>query len=161
MTLIYGGGNVGLMGVVADAVLAAGGAVIGVIPEALLQKEVGHQGLTELKVVESMHQRKMLMSELADGFIAMPGGLGTLEEIAEVLTWAQLGFHDKPCSLLNVAGYYDALLAFLDSAVDKRFVKGVHRSMLLVADQPERLLDALEAHRPVRVAKWIDRESEL
>jgi uncharacterized protein (TIGR00730 family) len=155
--LVYGGGRVGLMGTVADAVLAAGGEVIGVIPYALEAREVAHTGLTELRVVDTMHDRKALMSELADGFIALPGGIGTLDEWFEIWTWAQLGLHRKPCGILNVAGYYDPLLAFLDRSVEERFLREVHRAMVLVDDDPARLLDRMEGYTPPRVEKWIDR----
>jgi uncharacterized protein (TIGR00730 family) len=156
MTLVYGGGRVGLMGVVAGAALAAGGRVIGVIPEALATLELAHDGLTELQVVGSMHERKARMSELSDGFLALPGGIGTLEEWFEVWTWSQLGFQPKPCGLLNVAGYYDHLLAFLDHMTEERFLARVHRSMAIVDDQPERLLDRLASCQPPYVRKWID-----
>ncbi|HEY7379061.1 MAG TPA: TIGR00730 family Rossman fold protein [Steroidobacteraceae bacterium] len=157
--LVYGGGKVGMMGVLADATLAAGGEVIGVIPKALLEKEVAHGGLTELRVVASMHERKAMMAELSEGFIALPGGLGTLEEFFEVLTWAQLGLHPKPCGLLNVSGYYDRLLDFLDLTVEERFVKSQHRALVLISTSPADLLDRLAAYRPPHVEKWIDRES--
>ncbi|HEY0513995.1 MAG TPA: TIGR00730 family Rossman fold protein [Thermoanaerobaculia bacterium] len=156
LTLIYGGGRVGLMGIVADAALAAGGTVIGVIPEALATRELAHAGVTELRVVASMHERKAMMSELADGFLALPGGIGTLEEWFEVWTWSQLGFQPKPCGLLNVAGYFDPLLAFLDHMTAERFLTAVHRSMAIVDDQPERLLDRLASYQPPRARKWID-----
>jgi uncharacterized protein (TIGR00730 family) len=143
--LVYGGASVGIMGEIADAVIAGGGEVIGVIPQALVDKEVSHNGLTELKVVASMHERKQVMMDLSDGFIALPGGLGTQEELFEVLTWSQLGFHEKPCGLLNVEGYYDMLCSFLDHAVDEQFVKTHHREMLLVEDSPEKLLTLMEA----------------
>ena len=141
--LVTGGGNVGLMGVVADAALAAGGTAIGVIPQALLDREVGHEGMTELRVVQTMHERKAAMATLADAFVALPGGLGTLEEITEVLTWAQLGLHTKPCGLLNVDGYYTPLVAFLDHAVAEGFVHAERRADLLVESTPGALLDAL------------------
>jgi len=156
--LVYGGGCVGLMGVLADAVLAEGGEAIGVIPEAMVAKELAHHGLTELRVVRSMHQRKALMAELADAFVALPGGLGTLEEFCEMLTWAQLGLHGKPCGLLNVEDYYAALLRLLDHAQAETFLRPEHRSMILVADQPDPLLDMLAAYRPPQGEKWIDRE---
>ena len=154
--LVFGGGRVGLMGVLANAVLAAGGRAIGVIPEALVAKELAHQGLSELRVVGSMHQRKALMAELSDAFLALPGGFGTLEEYCEVLTWAQLGLHAKPCGLLNVAGFYDALLDLFDHAVSEQFVPGPHRLLVLVEDDPQRLLDLLAGYRPPQVEKWID-----
>ena len=156
--LVYGGGNVGLMGVVADAALAAGAEVIGVIPRALVAREVAHQGLTELRVVGSMHERKALMSELADGFIALPGGIGTLEEWFETWTWAQLGLHTKPFGLLDVAGYYGQLLGFLDHVVAERFVHPDHRSMVLVDTDPGHLLDRMRAYIPPVVDKWIERK---
>lgn len=153
--LVYGGGNVGLMGVVADAVMAAGGEAIGVIPEALLAKEVGHRQLTRLHVVGSMHERKAMMAELSDGFIAMPGGYGTLEEFCEVLTWAQLGFHRKPCALLNVQGFYDPLLHLFQHAVTECFVRPEYRRMVLCEADPRRLLDAMAAYEAPSVEKWI------
>jgi uncharacterized protein (TIGR00730 family) len=155
--LVYGGASVGLMGTLANAVLEGGGQVIGVIPKPLVAKEIGHPGLTELRVVESMHERKALMSDLADAFIALPGGMGTLEELAEVCTWAQLGLHDKPCGLLDVGGYYDHLVAFLDRAVADRFLHPEHRASILVANEPEELLAEFERHRPARFSKWLDR----
>ena len=157
LKLVYGGGNIGLMGVLADAALAAGGQVTGVTPKRLLEKEVVHRGLTELHVVDSMHERKALMAELSDAFIALPGGLGTFEETFEVLTWTQLGFHRKPCGLLNVAGFYDRLTAFLDHAVAERFLKAEHRAMVLVEREPEALIDRLQSCRLPEVSKWIDR----
>ena len=155
--LVYGGGCVGLMGVLADAMLARGGRVIGVIPETLMVREVGHRGLTELKVVDSMHERKATMAELSDGFIALPGGFGTLEELFEVLTWAQLGLHGHPCGVLNVAGYFDALFAFLDHARGQGFVRDAHHEMLLVDEAAPRLLDRFAAYRAPVVAKWLTR----
>jgi uncharacterized protein (TIGR00730 family) len=157
LALVYGGARVGLMGVVADAALAAGGRVIGVIPEALVGKEIAHTGLTELRVVASMHARKALMNDLADAFVALPGGWGTLEEFFEVLTWAQLGLHRKPCGLLNVDGYFDGLLAFADHATAEGFVRREHRAMLTVADTAAALLDRLADERPPVVEKWLDR----
>ena len=157
LTLVYGGGHVGLMGVLADAALAAGGRVTGVIPEALAAKELAHGGLTDLVVVGSMHERKALMSELSDAFIALPGGIGTLEEWFEVWTWSQLGFQPKPCGMLNVAGYYDHLLAFLDHMTEERFLSPPHRSMAIVEDRADRLLDRLASYQPPRAEKWIDR----
>jgi uncharacterized protein (TIGR00730 family) len=143
--LVYGGGNVGLMGVIADAVLAAGGPVVGVIPEALVQREVGHAGLSEQHVVPDMHVRKRLMAERADAFVALPGGLGTLEELFEVWTWRQLGYHDKPIGLLNVGGFYDGLLAFMDHCVAQGFLDAAQRATVLVDTEPARLLDTLAA----------------
>lgn len=157
LTLVYGGGHVGLMGVVADAALGAGGRVVGVIPEALEAKELAHRSLTDLRVVASMHERKALMSELADGFIALPGGIGTLEEWFEVWTWSQLGIQRKPCALLNVAGYYDHLLAFLDHVTAERFLAPDHRAMVLVDGDAGRLLDRLAAYRHPYTEKWLDR----
>jgi len=157
--LVYGGGNVGLMGVLADAALTAGGEVIGVIPQALLAKEVAHSGLSQLRVVASMHERKAMMAELSDGFVALPGGIGTLEELFEVLTWNQLGLHAKPCAILNVAGYYDHLLTFLEHATSERFVRGEHAGMLLVEESPRRIVERLRAYVPPRVDKWLDRAS--
>jgi uncharacterized protein (TIGR00730 family) len=154
--LVYGGGNVGLMGVLADAVLAAGGEAVGVIPENLMALEVGHKGLTKLHVVRSMHERKALMADLSDGFIAMPGGFGTLEEICEVVTWSQLGLHAKPCGILNVLGYYSPLLAMFDHAVEERFLKPENRALVLARDSVVELLRAMERWRPVRVEKWLD-----
>jgi len=142
-SVIYGGGRVGLMGVVADAALAAGGAVVGVIPQALMDREVGHTGLTEMHVVQTMHERKQLMAERADAFVALPGGIGTLEEIYEVWSWQQLGYHDKPVALLNVAGYYDALLAFMRISHERGFVSAPQYQALLVDDDPARLLARL------------------
>jgi uncharacterized protein (TIGR00730 family) len=159
ITLVYGGGNVGLMGVVADAALEAGGEVVGVIPEALMRREIGHPGLTKLHVVASMHERKAKMAELSDGFVALPGGTGTLEEFFEVLTWAQLGEHEKPCGLLDIAGYYGPLLAVFDHMVEKGFLKDHHREMLLLERDPTTLLERFARYEPPRVAKWID-ESE-
>ena len=154
--LVYGGGKVGLMGALADATLAAGGEVIGVIPKGLVDKEVAHQGLSDLKVVTSMHERKALMSDLAGGFIALPGGYGTIEEFCEVLTWAQLGLHHKPCGILNVAGFFDPLLAFFDHCVEKRFVLPDHRSLILVETDVNRLLDLMIAYKPPSLEKWME-----
>ena len=156
--LVYGGGKVGLMGIVADTVLAGGGEVVGVIPEALMAREVGHAGLTELHVVRTMHERKAMMADLADGFVAMPGGFGTFEEFCEVLTWSQLGFHPKPCGLLNVAGYYDPLLALFDHAVEEGFVPRPHRVLVMEESDPARLLDRFADFRPPSTDKWIARE---
>jgi hypothetical protein len=157
LALVYGGASVGLMGRLADAALAGGGEVIGVIPRALVDMEVAHGGLADLRVVDTMHERKALMADLADAFIALPGGIGTLDELTEVLTWAQLGLHVKPTGLLNLDGYFDALLAFLDGAVRARFVQPMHRAMLLVDDDPERLLTAFQSYRPPPPFKWVDR----
>jgi hypothetical protein len=156
--LVYGGGNVGIMGLLADAALERGGEVIGIIPHALMQRELAHNGLTELHITNSMHERKALMAELSDGFIALPGGIGTLEELSEVLTWAQLGLHGKPCGLINTAQFYDAFVSFLDHAVAERFIRPEHRSILMIEEQPEALLDRMERYQPPVVEKWIDRE---
>jgi uncharacterized protein (TIGR00730 family) len=156
--IVTGAGHVGLMGVVADAALAAGGQVIGVIPQMLVDRELAHQGLTELRVVGSMHERKALMAELSDGFIALPGGLGTLEELCEVLTWAQLGIHHKPCGVLNVLGYFDPLLAMFDRAVDEKFMRPEHRALLLAAGDPAELLARLEQIPPQMDVKGLLRE---
>jgi uncharacterized protein (TIGR00730 family) len=157
--LVYGGGNVGLMGIIADAVLNAGGEVQGVIPEHLMALEVGHKGLTKLHVVHSMHERKALMADLSDAFIAMPGGFGTLEEFCEVLTWSQLGLHAKPCGILNVLGFYTPLLRMFDHAVEQRFLKPENRALVLAHDSPSELVRALEDWRPAQVEKWLDRET--
>lgn len=154
--LVYGGAGIGLMGLVADTVLQLGGCVVGVIPEALARKEVVHKSLTDIHITQSMHERKTLMAELSDGFIAMPGGIGTFEEIFEIWTWAQLGLHTKPCGLLNVAGYYDALTAFLDHAAAEQFLKPQHRSMLIVEQEPEKLLDRFARYQRPSVQKWLD-----
>jgi uncharacterized protein (TIGR00730 family) len=155
--LVYGGGNVGLMTVIADTVLEMNGHVTGVIPDSLVSKEVAHQGLTELRIVQSMHERKALMAELSDGFIAMPGGIGTMEEFFEVLSWAQLGIHEKPCGLLNVCGYYDPLIEFLDHAVSEDFIKPKHRALLVVESEPVQLLDRFETIMAGHPLKRFDR----
>jgi uncharacterized protein (TIGR00730 family) len=157
-TLVYGGGNVGLMGVVADAVLAAGGKVIGVIPEALLARELGHHGVTELRVVNTMHERKALMADLADAFVALPGGIGTFEEFFEVLTWAQLGIHKKPCGLLNTRGYYEPVMDLLGNAVKEGFLKEDHKRMVLQSGAVEELLQQVENYTAPATAKWIRKE---
>lgn len=155
LELVYGGGHVGLMGIVADAVLEAGGKVIGVMPESLLAKEIGHRGLTELKVVKSMHERKALMAELSDGFIALPGGFGTMEEFCEIITWAQLGFHKKPCAILNIDGFYDQLLKFFDKATECNFIKEPHRNLVLVSTSPSELLQKLQGYKHTTLDKWV------
>jgi uncharacterized protein (TIGR00730 family) len=155
LTLIYGGASRGLMGELADAVLAGGGRVIGVMPRKLERRELLHQGLTELLVVESLAERKREMFARADAFVTLPGGFGTLDELAEVLTMSQLGLHAKPCGLLDVAGYFTPLLAFLDGAVSERFVRAEHRALVIADDDPERLLDRLEAAPPVTTEKWL------
>lgn len=153
--LVYGGGRVGLMGTIADAVLSRGGEVIGVHPGALVDIEVAHRGLTELRIVSSMHERKALMADLADGFVGLPGGLGTFEELLEVWTWGQLGHHRKPVSVLNVAGFYDGLLTFLDSVVDRGFVRRPHLDMLVVAEEPADLLSRLRSYSAPDIPKLI------
>jgi uncharacterized protein (TIGR00730 family) len=158
IALVYGGGHVGLMGVIADACLAGGGEVIGVIPQALADREIAHSGLTDLRVVDSMHTRKALMAELSDAFIAMPGGVGTFEEFFEAITWTQLGLHRKPCGLLNAGGFYTPLVAFIDQAVSEGFIKPIHRSMMVVDDNPERLLNTLGTIKLPDVPKWIRKE---
>jgi uncharacterized protein (TIGR00730 family) len=154
--LVYGGGNVGLMGVVAEAALASGGEVTGVIPDALVERELALRSVTDLRVVETMHERKALMAELSDGFIALPGGIGTFEELFEVLTWAQLGIHSKPCGLLDVQGYYERLCAFLDHAVAERFMSQSHRDLLQVERDPASLLERLETYQAPDLHKWLD-----
>lgn len=156
--LVYGGGSVGLMTEVADAVLEDDGHVIGVIPQALVDMEVAHLGLPDLRIVQSMHERKALMADLSDGFIAMPGGFGTLEELFEVITWAQLGFHHKPCGILNVDGYYDGLLSFLDHAAEQGFLKQVHRELLLVSDDPIEMVKMLQSAQPPHLTKVLERD---
>jgi len=157
--LVYGGGNVGLMGIIADAVLKAGGEAMGVIPENLMAREIGHKELTKLHVVRSMHERKALMGDLSDAFVALPGGFGTLEEFCEVLTWTQLGLHAKPCGILNILGYYTPLLSMFDHAVEERFLKPENRALVLARESTADLLQALEQWRPVRVEKWLSRET--
>ncbi len=157
ITVVYGGGRVGLMGVVADAALEAGGDVIGVIPRALDTRELAHDGLTEMHVVETMHQRKALMADLSDGFVALPGGLGTGDEFFEIVTWAQLGIHHKPCALLNVAGFFDPLIEYLDHCVDQGFVWPEHRRLVLVARHPADVLEQMYAYQPPNVERWIKR----
>ena len=158
LTLVYGGGAVGLMGIVANAALEAGGEVHGVIPRALREKEVGHNKLTRLEVVETMHIRKARMAELSDGFIAMSGGIGTFEEIFEIWTWGQLGIHAKPLGFLNIAGFYDPLAAFLDGTVEAGFLKQAHRAMAMTDTEPATLLDRMENYVPAATHKWIEKE---
>ncbi len=153
--LVYGGASIGIMGMVADQVLKLGGQAVGVIPKALAHKEVAHHHLTELHVTQSMHERKMLMAELSDGFVALPGGIGTLEELFEIWTWAQLGFHQKPCGLLNVEGYYDALIKFLAHVLAEQFVKEHHHAMLIVETNPDALLDSYVNYQPPAVKHWV------
>jgi uncharacterized protein (TIGR00730 family) len=159
ITLVYGGASVGLMGRLADTVLSEGGEAIGVMPRALVEREIAHLGLTDLHVVDSMHERKALMAELSDAFVALPGGLGTLDELFEIYTWSQLGLHQKPCGLLNVDGYYRHVADFLDHAVAERFVREEHRNLLIVEDEPQAMLDRLQGFAPATLTpKWIDRE---
>lgn len=160
MTLVYGGGRVGLMGTVADAALSAGGQVIGIMPRALVEKELAHQGLTELHVVNSMHERKTMMADLSDGFVTMPGGFGTMDEFCEIMTWLQLGFHRKPVSILNVNGYFDGLLAFFNHTVEQGFVKGSHRDAIIVDQQPASLLNAMLTWQPAFEAKWVTADEQ-
>ena len=155
--IVYGGGNIGLMGILADAAVGAGGTVIGVIPDALVAKELAHDNLEDLHVVRSMHERKALMAELSDGFVALPGGIGTLEELFEIWTWGQLGLHRKPYGLLNISGFYDPLLNFLDGVVENGFLRKAHRNMLLVDSDAKSLLQRMEAQVPAELPKWIDR----
>ena len=157
ITLVYGGGNVGLMGAVADGAISEGGKVIGVIPRSLADKELAHPGLFDLHVVQSMHERKQLMADLSDAFVALPGGIGTLEEILEVLTWTQLGFHHKPCAFLNIEGFYDSLLQFLQTSVDQRFLRQDYFDSILVENDSAALLEKLLVHKPEYQDKWIDR----
>lgn len=156
--LVYGGGNVGLMGVVADAALHLGGEVIGVIPQALANREIAHTGVTALHIVDSMHTRKAMMADLSDAFIAMPGGVGTFEEFFEAVTWTQLGLHRKPCGLLNVNAFYTPLALFIDQAVTEGFIKPIHRAIIVVDSDPARLLDTLGTIRLPEVPKWIRAE---
>lgn len=156
ITLVYGGGNVGLMGIIADAVLHHEGRAVGVIPHALARKEVAHNALTELHLVNTMHERKAMMADLADGFVALPGGLGTLEEIFEILTWAQLGIHGKPCAFINTDGHYDKLISFLDDLVEQRFLKPEHRAMVLVIEDHREVLQRLRHYETPQVQKWFN-----
>jgi uncharacterized protein (TIGR00730 family) len=154
--VVYGGSSVGLMAALAETVLEEGGDIIGVIPKMLVEREVAHRALSDLRIVDSMHERKALMAELSDGFVALPGGIGTLEEFFEIWTWAQLGVHDKPCGLLNIAGYFDPLLEFLDRAVAEKFVRDVHRSMVIVEREPQALLRRFESYVAPKVVKWVN-----
>lgn len=158
ITLVYGGGNVGLMGAVADGCLGAGGRVVGVIPQALAEKEIAHPGLTEMHVVGSMHERKALMADLSDAFLTLPGGFGTWDEFCEALTWSQLGLQKKACAFLNVEGYYDALLAMAERAAEDGFIRPEHRELLLVDTDPERIIDRLQSYEVPYVPKWVDRK---
>lgn len=157
--LVYGGGRVGLMGRIADTVLAHGGKVIGIIPEQLATREVAHGGLTELIIVGSMHERKAMMAELSDGFIALPGGFGTFEEFCEIVTWAQLGIHQKPCALLNVAGFYDSLIAMIDYSTSRQFIRAEHRSLVLIDERIETLYQKMKNFQPPVLEKWLDESS--
>lgn len=159
LRMVYGGGSVGMMGATADACLEAGGVVVGVITQKLNDLEVGHDNLTELHIVETMHERKAKMAELSDGFVSLPGGVGTLEEMFEVFTWSQLEIHAKPCALLNVEGYYDRLYEFLQHVVDERFLLPEHGETLLLGDEIEQLLERMRAFEPVRLEKWVDRKT--
>jgi len=160
VNVVFGGGHVGLMGALADAVLAGQGHIIGVIPERLVAREIAHTGLSDLRIVSSMHERKAMMADLADAFVALPGGWGTLEEFFEVLTWAQLGLHQKPCGLLNIAGYFDGLLSFLEHSIDQRFVRRENGALVLVATSVDGMLEQLDRYRaPLPAEKWIDRAS--
>ena len=156
--LVYGGGHVGLMGTIADAVLEAGGAVTGVIPKPMTERELAHETVTKLYVVSSMHERKALMASLSDAFIAMPGGYGTLEELFEVIAWAQLGIHRKPIGVLNASGYFDALLSLVEHMIGEGFVKSRHRGLFVTADQPQALLDALQRHQMPATRRWLSEE---
>ncbi|HEY1952907.1 MAG TPA: TIGR00730 family Rossman fold protein [Gemmatimonadaceae bacterium] len=154
--VVYGGSSVGLMATLADTMLDELGDIIGVIPKMLVEREVANKALDDLRIVGSMHERKALMAELADGFVALPGGIGTLEEFFEIWTWGQLGMHAKPCGLLNIGGYFDPLLTFLDRAVEEKFVRQVHRDMVIVESDPRKLLDRFASYEPPRVVKWIN-----
>ena len=156
--VVYGGGNVGLMGVLADAALLAGAEVVGVIPRALMARELGHQGVTELRVVETMHERKAVMAELGDAFVALPGGLGTLDELFEAMTWAQLGLHQKPIGLLEVDGFFAPLVAYLDRAVAEGFIRAEHRAALTVASEPAELLERFATYQAPVVGKWVGKD---
>lgn len=156
--LVYGGGHVGLMGIIADAVMQAGGTVSGVIPKAMTERELAHETVTKLYVVSSMHERKALMASMSDAFIALPGGYGTLEELFEVIAWAQLGIHRKPIGLLNVAGYFDALISFVDRAIAEGFIKSKYRGLFVTAEQPLALLDALPRHQLPPTRRWLTEE---
>lgn len=157
IALVYGGGKVGLMGVIADEVLRLGGQATGVIPQALLDKEVGHRKLTHLHIVKDMHERKAMMAELSNGFVAMPGGIGTLEELFEILTWSQLGFHDKPIGLLNVGGFYDGLIQFMEHLVAQRFLRSEHASLMMYASDAPALLARFKSFKPAPHSKQLDR----
>ncbi len=157
--LVFGGGRVGMMGKVADTAMEMGGNVIGIIPEALAEKEVAHENLSELHIVQSMHERKAMMADFSDGFIAMPGGFGTFEEICEVITWTQLGFQEKPCGILNVNGYYDDLIALFDKATAKGFIRPIHRKLVIVGESIEVLYESMRQFEPSKLEKWIDKDT--
>ena len=159
--LVYGGGRVGLMGAVADGTMAGGGKVTGVIPQSLVDRELAHNGLSEIHVVKSMHERKAMMAEIADAFIAMPGGYGTLDELFEIITWAQLGFHHKPIALLNIGGYFDPLLTFIEHMATEGFIKPEHRGAVLVKNEVDTLLDTLLSYKPPQLEKWLKKPEEL
>lgn len=156
--LVYGGGRVGLMGQIADTVMKNNGNVIGIIPKSLADKEVAHQGLTELHIVKSMHERKAMMADFSDGFIALPGGFGTFEELCEIITWAQLGFHEKPCGFLNVEGYYDPLIELFDKATKEKFIRPEHRELVLIESKIENLFERMTNYKPPVLEKWLDKE---
>jgi len=156
--LVFGGGRVGLMGKIADTVMGNGGRVVGIIPKSLADKEVAHEGLTELHVVDSMHTRKAMMADLSDGFIALPGGFGTFEELCEIITWAQLGFHSKPCGFLNIGGYYDPLIELFDKATHERFVRPEHRKLVLIESDIAKMYKLMAGYQPPTLEKWITRE---
>lgn len=160
LELVYGAGRVGLMGVVADGALASGGKVTGVIPESLVAKELAHNGLSELHIVKTMHERKALMEKLSDGFLALPGGYGTLDEFCEILTWSQLGFHRKPCAILNINGYFDQLISFFDEAVSSGFVSKQHRDMIIISTDPAAVLNKMQNYKHEAQDKWIS-EADL
>jgi uncharacterized protein (TIGR00730 family) len=159
--LVYGGAKVGLMRIAADAAMAAGGEVIGVMPQALVDREVAYRDISDLRIVGSMHERKALMAELSDGFVALPGGFGTFEELLEVITWTLLGFHAKPCGVINIEGYYDRLIGLIDHGVAEGFINKTDRELILAADTPRAALDALRAWRPRPIARWIELKSQL
>jgi len=156
--LVFGGGRVGLMGKIADTVMENGGSVIGIIPKSLSDKEVAHQGLTELHIVDSMHTRKAMMEDLSDGFIALPGGFGTFEELCEIITWAQLGFHEKPCGFLNVNGYYDPLVELFDKATDQQFVRPKHRELVIIESDIKSMFQKMQDYKPPELEKWLEKE---
>lgn len=155
LELVYGAGRVGLMGVLADAALDAGGKVMGVIPESLVAKELAHRGLTELHVVKTMHERKAMMAERAEGFVALPGGYGTLDEFCEIITWSQLGFHKKPCAILNIDGYFDELIKFFDTAAKSKFISEQHRDMIIISKDPAEVLEKMATYHHTAQEKWI------